>query len=466
MSAPSPPSAPDSTTARVSPPGPVLEEARTLGTLAWPIVLGQVGLVTMGLVDVAVCGHEGGDVLAAVGAGRIWSFGVLLFGFGALRGIEPIFAQAWGAGERDRMGSALAHCISFAFALSVPIIALHLVCGPALLALGQPPEIVPDAASYTAIRAVGVPAALVFSGLTAWLQGQGRVRAPMLVVLVGNVVNLVADLVLIRGADLPFGLSVPALGSDGCAWASTVVELLAALSLAWLCAPAVRQAVRVPLATIFSRSAWARMLRLGLPVGVQTSLEVWAFNVTGLIVGTLGAAALAGHVIAMQVISLTFMVPFGIGAAASARVGNLVGAGHRWGRTGLVAIAIGGGWMALSSAALLLMGDLVGRLFTDDPVVQAVVLTLLPVAAVFQVADGVQAVSFGVLRGAGDTQVPALVNVVAYWVVGVPVGWWVGTRVVQAPWGVWSGLAVGLSVVSVLMVLRVLAVSRRRVARV
>ena len=448
------------------PPGGLTDETRTLVGLAWPIVLGQVGLVTMGLVDVAVCGREGADVLAAVGAGRIFSFGILLFGFGALRGIEPIFAQAWGAGERDRMGAALAHCLAFALVLAVPLAALHGLAGPALSLLGQPPEIIPAAHDYTVVRAVGVPAALVFSGLTAWLQGQGRVRAPMVVVGVANVVNLVLDLLLIRGATFPGGVVLPAYGATGCAWASTAVEWLAAAVLLWLCSDGVRAALGTARSTVFAPAAWRRMAGLGLPVGVQTSLEVWAFNLAGLMVGTLGAAALGAHVIAMQLISLTFMVPFGIGAAASARVGNLVGAGHGWRRTGFIAVALGALWMGGSSVALLLLGEGVVGAFTDDGTVIAITLTLLPVAAVFQVADGIQAVAFGVLRGAGDTRVPALVNVLAYWVLGIPVGYVVGLQITGEPWGVWSGLAVGLTAVSALMIGRMWLVSGRTTRRV
>ena len=457
---------PVSASPHTPPPSTLADETRRLTRLAWPIVVGQVGLVSMGLVDVAVCGSVSGEVLAAVGAGRIFSFGIVLFGFGALRGIEPIFAQAWGAGERNRMGSALAQCMAFAVALSLPLAALHMLCGPALTLLGQPPEAIPGAHEYAVISAFGVPAALVFTGLTAWLQGQGRVRAPMVVVAVGNVLNLILDLLLVRGAALPGGLDVPALGAAGCAWASNAVNYGGALLLLWLSTDGVGAARRTPWSTVFSKAAWRKMLGLGLPVGVQTGLEVWAFNVAGLIVGTLGAAALGAHVIAMQLISLTFMVPFGVGAAASARVGNLVGAGHKWRSTGLIAVAMGASWMAVSAVSLLLFGDTVVQLFTRDAAVVAVTLTLLPVAAVFQVADGIQAVAFGVLRGAGDTRVPALVNVLAYWVLGIPVGCYVGVHLTGEPWGVWSGLAVGLTVVSVLMMGRMWTVSAKRTVRV
>ncbi len=452
---------------RTTPPvGSVLDETRRLSRLAGPIVVGQVGYVMMGMVDVAVCGHQGGQVLAAVGAGRIFSFGIMLFGLGAIRGIEPIFAQAWGAGERDRMAGALAQSLAFSLALSVPLALLHWTCAPALALLGQPESIIPEAHAYSTARAIGAPAALAFAGLAAWLQGQGQVRAPMVAVLVGNVINLVLDLILVGGLDLGGGWVVPALGAVGCAWASNAVEVAGILLLTWIYREEVRAAARAARVAVLDAVAWKSMLGLGLPVGFQTGLEVWAFNVTGLMVGTLGAAALGAHVIAMQIISLTFMVPFGVGAAASARVGNLVGAGHSWRTTGFIAVGIGASWMAVSALSLLYLSDLVVGVFTSDAAVVAVTLTLLPVAAVFQVADGIQAVAFGVLRGAGDTRVPALANVVAYWCLGLPVGFWVGLRQTGEPWGVWSGLAVGLCVVASLMVVRMWSVSGRPTTRV
>ena len=450
----------------IPPASGVWREAMRLGDLAWPIVLGQVGLVAMGLVDVVVCGWQGEQTLAAVGAGRIWAFGVLLFGFGALRGIEPIFAQAWGAGERSKMAVSLAQTGAFVLLLSVPVVALHLACGPALLWMGQPAEVIPEAAAYSAVRACGVPFSLAYVGLAAWLQGQGRVRAPMAVVGVGNVVNLVVDLLLVGGAELPGGLQIPAYGAVGCAWASTMVEAIGMVLLGGLCAAEVKAAAAVPLRTVFDGSALVRMARLGLPVGAQTGLEVWAFNAAGLLVGTLGTAPLAAHVIAMQIISFTFMVPFGVGGAASARVGNLVGSGQRWGTAGAAAVGIGAGWMVLSAVCLLAFGGPILGLFTDEEVVLGVAVTLLPVAALFQVADGVQAVAFGVLRGAGDTRVPALVNVVAYWVVGIPLGWWWGLQQAGGARGVWLGLAVGLVLVSLLMLARMRQVAARPIQRV
>lgn len=447
----------------VSPQGTFREETHRLLRLAWPIVVGQVGLVSMGLVDIAVSGRAGEQVLAAVGAGRIWSFGLVLFGFGAIRGLEPIYAQAHGAGNRTRLIGSLGQTLAFVLLLSVPIALAHLACGPVLTWMRQPPEIIPAAAEYCAIRALGVPGALGLSALTAWLQGQGRVREPMVAVLVGNVVNLVLDLLLVRGAQLPLGLTIPAMGAVGCAWATTGVEVVGFGLVAWACWDAFCESARMPIAAAFDRSAWRQMLRLGLPVGGQTALEVWAFNASGLMVGAFGAAALSAHVVAMQVISFTFMVPFGLGAAASARVGNLIGARQPWLRAGIVAIAASALFMSLSSLVLFFWGRGIARGFTDAEGVLAVVAVLLPVAAAFQVFDGVQATASGVLRGAGDTRFPSFVNAVAYWVVGLPISYVLSTSFDGGPAGVWSGLAIGLFIVSIILLARLIFLSKKTI---
>jgi Na+-driven multidrug efflux pump len=177
--------------------------------------------------------------------------------------------------------------------------------------------------------------------------------------------------------------------------------------------------------------------------------------------GALGSAELAAHAIAINIVSLTFMVPFGIGSAAATRVGNLVGAGHPWQRAGWLAVGVGVAWMTLTSTALVFAPGPLARLYTPDAAVVGVAVVILPIAGAFQLFDGVQAVSFGVLRGAGDVRVPALANVVGYWVVGLPLAWWTGVHQAQDAARVWSALAVALVIVAALLLARLSWVGRR-----
>ena len=414
-------------------------------------MLGNLGNVALGMVDVAVVGRVGELPLAAVSAGVIWTFGVFLFGMGVLRGLDPAVAQAHGRGDQPRLDRAFGEAVLLSLLLSVPVVLGCLVAAPGLLMLGQDPDVAVLAGDYSRVRALGMPGSLLFVGLAAWLQGQGHMRPPLIATLVGAVVNLGLDLVLVDGARLPGGLTVPALGAVGCAWASTAV--------AWTKAAVLLPVCGAGLAGV--RGRWGDALRGlplllkdGLPIGVQTGLEVWAFNAVGLMVGTFGATAMAAQAVAMQIISFTFMIPFGLGVAASTRVGNLIGAGRPAGRAAVVAVAAGAGWMLLSSLSIAALPGPAARLFTDEAGVIAIAVTLLPVAAFFQVFDGIQAVSFGVLRGAGDTRLPPLINLVGYWLVGLPLGALLAWPLGLGPRGLWWGLVVALVVVAGLLLLR------------
>lgn len=433
------------------PPSPVAAEARVLARLAWPVVLANLGNVALGMVDVAVVGRVDELALAAVSAGVIWTFGVFLFGMGVLRGLDPAVAQAHGAGDQPRLDRAFGEAVLLAALLSLPVVVGCLVAEPGLVLLRQDPEVAVLAGEYATVRAWGMPGSLLFVGLAAWLQGQAKMRPPLVATAVAAVVNLVLDLLLVQGASLPLGVEIPALGAVGCAWASTVVAWTKALVLLPVCGAG--------LAGVRGRwrAAWGGLpavLKDGLPIGLQTGLEVWAFNAVGLMVGTFGATAMAAQAVAMQLVTFTFMIPFGLGTAAATRVGNLVGARRPAGLAAAVAVAAGGGWMLLSSLVIGRFPEAASRAFTDEAAVVAVAAQLLPVAAFFQVFDGIQAVSFGVLRGAGDTRWPPLVNLVGYWVLGLPLGWVLAFSWGLGPAGVWWGLVAGLVVVALLLLVR------------
>ncbi|CAN0564164.1 unnamed protein product [Laminaria digitata] len=203
------------------------------------------------------------------------------------------------------------------------------------------------------------------------------------------------------------------------------------------------------------------MLRVCLPAGMQASLEGWAFSSLGVMMGMLGELELAAHGIAINLITTMFMFPFGMGAAAATRVGNLVGAGQEWKRAAWLAIAFSAGWMSLSATIFLLTSDQIASIFIQDAAVIAMVGVLMPVAAAFQIFDGVQAAGFGVLRGAGDTRLPAVVNMLGYWMIGIPLGYWFGVVVYDDPRFVWGGVAIALAIISTLIVARVAWVIRR-----
>lgn len=431
-------------------------EARRLWRLAWPVVLSQLGMVALGAEDVLMVGPLGQTELAVVSAGHIFHFGVLMLGLGMMRGLDPIFAQAHGAGDRAAGAAALGRAVAIALLLSVPLGGLHLLAAPILSALGQPVEILDGAAAYARIVGASVPLSMVTSAVVQFLQGMGRMKRPMVAVVVANLANIGLDAVAVYGIDGPLGWSLAPQGAVGCGWATLGSRAVWLVVLLWLSWDLLRAYRPPPLRDVLRAGPLRRMLGLGVPVGLQTGLEVWAFSAAGLLMGALGARELAAHAIALNICSISFMVPSGIGAAASTRVGNLVGAGLPWVRTGWLAVGMGVGFMAVSAGVLVLAPAAVAGLYTDDPGVLGLAARLLPVAAAFQLSDGVQAVSFGVLRGAGDVRVPALFNVVGYWIVGLPLGWWFGVHRGPDPLAVWGSLAVALTIVSTLLVGRLL----------
>jgi MATE family multidrug resistance protein len=439
----------------------ILTELRCLLILAWPVVLGQLGTTLMGVEDLIMIGPLGENAVAAVGAGNLWSFGVLVLAMGTLRGLDPVYSQAHGAGDATAGAAALARGIVLALLLSVPVMALHLLGGPMLALLGQPAEVISDAGTYTSILAIGVPFLLVYVVIAQFLQGMGRMVLPMVVVIVGNLLNILLNWVFIRGG--LFGIE---LGVVGCAMSTAIgrsITPILLLALSWSILKGYRPP---PLSVVLQRAKLMRLVRLGVPVGMQYGLEVWAFNAAGLMMGWLGTTALAAHMVALNVTSLTFMIPFGLGIAASTRVGNLLGAGKDWVMSGWIAVGLGASWMAMSGVVLWTFAEPLVRIYISDPPVVALAASLLPLAAMFQLCDGVQAVSAGVLRGAGDTTTPAFVSLIGFWGLGIPAGWWLGIRGDAGPQGVWVALVVGLCSVAVLLVVRLWWLGRRGGIRV
>jgi multidrug resistance protein, MATE family len=426
-----------------------MDEVGRIARLAWPVVLGQLGLVAMGVVDLLMVAPLGANATAGVGIGNSLSFGSLILVIGVAAGLDPLVTQAYGAGNPGRAGTAAARGAVVTLATCVPVIAVHLAAAPILALLHQPEEVMPAAVAFCWIGAFGVVPFAGFAVLRQLLQGGGVMRPAMWVIGIGNVVNLVGDWILVRWADL---------GVAGVAWCTVAVRWVMLGALIVLCRGALRAAV--PTGAVLELAAISRVARIAWPVALQLGLEVWAFNACSFLAGALGANQAAAHTAALSAASVAFMVPLGVGAAAATRVGNLVGAGQDWRRAGAVAVGLGAAVMTVSAAVFLAMPHPIGRMYNPDPAVIALVASVLPVAAAFGWFDGTQVVAFGVLRGLGDTRVPMLFNVLGYWVIGLPTGAALAFVGGYGLIGVWIGLSIGLGVVTVLLLARLLGHSR------
>lgn len=428
------------------------DEVSRLVRLATPIVLAQLGLIGMGVTDVVMSGRVSGATLAAVSIGNAYHWSFVVFGQGILFALDPIVSQAFGARDSDAIRRAFRHGIALALMLTIPFIAVFQFGAPLLRLLGQPPEVIPLADGFVRALAPGLLAHFLFLVLRQTLQAQSITRYALAAVIIAILSNLFFNWLFLFG---PFGL--PRLGAVGTGISTTISRFVMLGALAWFGRAELRPLWSRLTAADFRLSAHMPMLRVGVPIGFQTGLESWAFLGASFIVGRFGTDAIAGNQIVMTMVTVTFMVPLGIGAAAATRVGNAIGAQDYAAvkRSAYTALFLGPCVMLVSCALFALIPSLLARLFTSDVKVIAAAEQLMPLAAAFQLFDGTQAVGCGILRGRGDTRAAAVINFIGYWMLGLPIGIALAFPSHVGPIGIWIGLTVGLAVVAVLIVARV-----------
>lgn len=420
-------------------------------------------MMAMGMVDIAMIGRVSTDAIAAVGLGHVYTFGLMIVGLGMLQAVDPLISQAVGAGDERAIGKHVQRGVVLACVFSVPACLLAWPAGPVLAFFGQPAVAAGMAEGYVHASIPGILPFLLFMLLRQTLQAFSRTAPVVLAAVLANVVNVFLNWVLIDG-----NLGFPALGATGCAWASSICRWLlfgSLLTLGW-------KELRPHLLPLRREAAapkpLLRMAHLGLPLGLAMAAEYGAFMMTLLLMGRIGPREVAAHQVSITLASFSFMFPLGIGAAAAVRVGYAVGrsdmAGAR--RASAIAITAGASIMVVSAALFLLVPEPLAWLFTNQREVVSVAVLLIPVAGVFQVFDGVQAVATGVLRGLGDTRTPFKVHLLGFWVLGIPLGCYLAFAAGAGPRGLWWGLVVGLAVSAVILLLRVHFRLRGDVARV
>lgn len=439
------------------------EEIRATVALAWPIALTNLLQFALALTDALLLGRVGAAPLAAatLGINLYWIALAPVFGLALASG--PMLAQARGAGRRAglagrgwvrEMRRDLRQAVRATLLLTPPVWLLLWHAEPVLAALGQDPALAALAGAYVRAMMWGIPCFCLFVVLRSFLAAMERPE-PALWVSVG---------VLVLNAALGVALIFWAgLGVVGAGIASSVANAVSALALLALIRRD-RVLRRLRILGRFWRpdpSRLAEVFRIGLPIAGSMVLEIGVFAAAAMIVGWWGTVAVAAHAIVAQVSAMTFMVPLGIGQAATARVGLAAGAGDAAGvaRAGRVAIGLGAGFMALAGFGLLLgaeaiAGGFLGAGDPQAPEVMALGAALLLIAALYQLADGVQAVAAGALRGLKDTRVPMLLAALGYWGLGLPVGLLLAWPLGLGVRGMWFGLATGLGIVAVLMLWR------------
>lgn len=426
--------------------------------LALPVALVMVSTMAMGVVDTIMVGRVSATDLAAVALGHLYFFGAVVLGMGTLFALDPIIAQAVGAGDQAGIARGVQRGAVLAVGLTLMSSGLLLPAGPVFRLLRQPEDVVPLAAGYALVSIPGVLPFHGFNILRQTLQAMGRVKPILITVVLANLANVFFNWVLIFG-----NLGFPAMGAVGSGWATSLSRWFMMVTLAVLAWPVLRPTLLPLRPEALRREPLVRLVRLGAPIGGQQFLEFGVFGAAGILMGWMGTVAMASHQVALNLASLTFMVPLGVAQAAAVLVGQAVGRGDAPGarRAAGSAVALGAGFMTFTALVFLSVPGALARIYTDDPQVLALAALLIPIAGIFQVFDGTQVVGLGVLRGVADTRWPMVINLVGFWGLGLPASALLGFRTEMGPRGVWLGLALGIGAVALLLLVRV----RRRLGR-
>ncbi len=436
------------------------EIMRTL-VLAGPLIVGQLTNFGMNFVDTVMAGRIGTVDLGAIAVGSsIWAAG-FLFVLGVLLAVSATVAQLDGGGRKRQAGEFTRQALWLALGLSVGLFIVVRGTGWVMDALEVDEQVADLAMAYLRAISWGAPALCAMMVLRFFSEGTGYTRPTMYVGVLGIVCNIPLNYVLMFGK-----LGVPAMGAVGAGWATAIVFWFQLVVLAGWIALRPRYA---PYA-LYERLSWpnwreiSALMKLGLPIGIMVFLEGGLFVGTALLIGTLGAVPVAAHQVAMNYAGLMFMVPLGLAGAITVRVGNAIGRGDPDGarRAGLVGMSIAVTFGVFSAAFMLSFPDLIVAMYTSEPDVARLAVSLLFLAAVFQLADCIQASAAGALRGLKDTRIPMLYSVVAYWLVGLTCGWYLTFRLDWGPAGMWVGVIVGLSLAAFLLGGRFLHISRVR----
>jgi MATE family multidrug resistance protein len=418
--------------------------------LAGPVVLAELGWIAMGVVDTVMVGRVSAEAIGAVGVGSILFYAVGIFGTGLLLGLDTLIPQAYGADDLEDCHHTLFQAIYLCLGLGPVLMLLMSVAVPLLRTWGLHPDVLALGVPY--IRAViwsALPL-LFFTAFRHYLQGMNIVRPTMIVLISANAVNVIANWALIFG-----NLGFPAMGAEGAGWASCVSRVYMCLGLLGYILYRERRydggLLRRSLDLDLDRIR--RLVRLGFPAALQRALEIGVFALATALAGRLDPVSLAAHQIAITIASVTFMVPLGISAAGAVRVGQALGRGDPSAarRSGWTALFLAAAFMSFAGVVFFLIPHLILEAFTTDPAVIATGVTLLFIAAFFQLFDGVQVVATGILRGAGDTRTPVASNLVGHWLLGLPIGYALCFELGWGAPGLWVGLSVGLIAVGVLL---------------
>ncbi len=452
---------------------PLQQELRPMLRLALPLVAAEIGWMTMGLVDTMMVGRlpDAAVAMSSVALAQIL-FNTVAFGLGGiLLGLDTVIAQAHGAGKLHEANRWLVHGLILATAVAALLTLLFALAPFGMTHISTDPTVIAGATGTLRALDLGTLPLLLYFTLRRYLQAFNHVRPIAAALISANLINILGNWLLIYGhswhphlGDAAFTLGWQGLGVVGSGLATSFARIYLALFLAAsLLHIDRRHTYGLRSVTLHTEAHHLRrLLQLGLPAGATILVEISIFAVVTFLISTLGPVPLAGHEIALNVISFTFMIPMGISAAASVRVGQAIGrrAPAEARAAGWTALALSAIVMLLAAVGYLAAPHLIARVFTPDPAVIAATVPLFAIAALFQLCDGLQVTAIGALRGAGDTHSGLLTHLCTYWLLGLPTGIYLAFHRHLGARGLWLGLSLALTLAGCILLYRWHRVSR------
>lgn len=440
----------------------IAADARAIARLGGPLLINNLSITGMSFADTVMAGQLGAVDLAGLAIGVAYFHLFMFVGLGLLMAVSPAVAHAYGADDSAVVTRYARQSWWLALVLSIVLVAGLWQVGWVLPALGISPEILPVATGYVHAMSFGMPAYMAFFALRFTSEGLGNTKPIMYIAFVGLAINVIGNWLFMYGK---FGL--PRLGAVGCGVATAITLWMMFLALL---AYTRRHRPYRPFA-FFQRfdapdaPVLGELLRLGLPIAGSILAEGGLFVAAALIMGVLGATTAGAHQIALNFAAFMFMVPLSISSATTIHVGHTLGRGdvHGARSAGFTGIGMCLCVMALSACGILLWKQHIAALYTKDAVVRDLAASLLLMAAIFQLSDGLQVGAAGALRGFKDTTIPMLICVFSYWVVGFPLAYIVGIQQMHGPVFVWLGLIAGLTVCALLLLARYVLRTRQSV---